>query len=90
MYNFEKGNNTLLADDISLTIDNATIEQMVNTLNQFSEYRYKYKGNNTKIYDWNIIYTPNKYTLNQLNNELEFIVTEGEEKVVFYIISKEK
>ncbi len=90
MYNFEKGDNTFLADDMSIMIDNATIEEMTSILSDFSKYTFIYKGKNKTIYDWNIHYKFNKFTIEQLRDELGFIVNEEEQKFVFYTLSSQE
>ena len=73
-FNFEKGNNSYLADDMDVTIDNASIKEMVNILTDFSGYRFIYKGNNQNRYDWKIHYKFIDLTLEQIESELNFSI----------------
>jgi len=88
-YNFEKGDNVYLADEQSIMIDNATIEEMARDLSEFSEHTYIYKGKDEAKYDWNIHYKYNNFTLEQLASELDFEIKEKEVKLVYYYISNE-
>jgi len=87
MYNFEKGDNVYLVDDLTIIIDNATIQEMTETLSEFSEHTFLYKGFNENNYDWSIHYKYNNFTIEQLSDELSFIITEKEKKLNFYYIA---
>ena len=73
-FDFEKGNGSYLADDMNVTIDNATIGEMANILTDFSEARFVYNGEEKNIYDWKIHYKYIDLTLEQLKDELNFDV----------------
>ena len=88
IYNFEKGDNTPLADEMSLVIDNASFAEMVGTLSTFSELKYIYRGNHTSQYDWNIYYSNKEYTLPQLAEELDFKITLEQIETTQYHLSK--
>lgn len=90
VYNFEKGENIYLADEMALMIDNATIAEMVGNLSEFSEHSFVYKGKDKNKYDWNIHYKYNNFTLDQLRSELGFEIIEKEKKLNHYYISKSK
>jgi len=86
-YDFEKGNNSFLAGDMNVTIDNATTEEMTNVLTDFSEKRFMYKGDLKGRYDWKIHYKFINLTLEQLENELNFHITKETVKHSFLKLS---
>lgn len=69
---FEMGNNSYLADDMNVKIDNATIIEMTNILSDLSDFRFFYTGKNNNRYDWEIHYKFNNLTIEQLESELGF------------------
>lgn len=88
MYDYGKGNDAFLVDDFSLTIDNATIEEMTNLLSNYSKNTFIYNSTNNNIYDWNIHYKYLNLTLEQLKKELNFIVIPKQKFIPYYYISK--
>ncbi len=80
-YDFEKGDNIYLVDDMNIMIDNATLSEMATDLSKFSEFSFIYKGNNVTKYDWNIHYKFNDLTFEQLKEELGFVITKDEVKI---------
>ncbi len=88
MYDFGKGDNAYLVDDMTLIIDNATIAQMATALSDLMPYLFVYNGENKEIYDWNIHYKFQEMTFSQLKDELNFDLTEEERKIETYVLKK--
>ncbi len=87
MYDYEKGDNTFIADDFNITIDNATIEDMTTILSDFSELTFIYQGKDEQKYDWNLHYKNSNYTLEQLSEELGFKVKKENKRLRYYYIT---
>lgn len=86
MYNFEKGDNFSLVDDMSVMIDNATPEEAISKLSGLSEKTFIFKGKNQNKYDWILHYKFFKTTKEQLK-DLGFVISEKEKKLDFYILT---
>ena len=84
VYDYEKGDKAFIVDDMSLTIDNATILEMTELLSEYSENKYIYEGNNEERYDWNIYYNTTKFTNEQLSDEIGFDLKEVDRNVNYY------
>jgi len=86
MYDFEKGNNTVLIDDMSVMIDNATVQEAISKLSSLSDQIFIFNGNDKNRYDWNLHYKHATSTIEQLK-ELGFDILEKEKEIDFYILS---
>lgn len=86
VYDFEKGNNAYLVDESSVLIDNADLQAMTGILSSFSDYDFTYKGQNKKLYDWNIYVGDAQNMWLQLKEEFQFTVKEKEVVIDFYYL----
>ncbi len=83
VYDFEKGNNVALIDDVSLTIDNASKKQMAEKLSETTGRIFVYQGNDNQIYDWNYVYDDWENLIQQLKDS-GFEVKAEVRKLNFY------
>jgi len=90
MYNYERGDAQFIQNDIGIKIDNASPKEMFIILNNITPLTFIYKGKNNKVYDWNIIYSPNEALLQQLHEDLNFVIEKKIKKVATYEIIFEK
>ncbi len=86
VYNYERGKAQFIQNDISIKIDNASPKEIFVILNNITPYTFIYKGKNQKIYDWNLIYSPPEALLQQLQEDLNFIIEKDIKKVSSYEI----
>lgn len=84
----EKGENVFLADDMSVIIDNSTIEEMTVILSDLSESRFVYKGADKRKYDWEILYKYNNLTVEQFTSEMNFNLSAGSVEMKFLNLTK--
>ncbi len=86
MYDFSENKAKYLASDSDIQIDNATVAEMVQYLNQFSEHHFEVETDHEQVYDWNIHFKYNELTLEQLEHELLFSVQKEDRLVSRYSI----
>lgn len=82
-HDFGMGDNSYLADDMSVLIDNSTIDEMTNILSDFSDHRFIYDGKIKDRYDWEIHYKFNNLTIEQLESELNFSIKKERAEIDF-------
>ena len=83
-----KGNNSFLADDMNVLIDNSSISEMTTIMSDFSEFRFVYIGKNQNRYDWDIHYKYNNLTLEQFTDEMNFSLSKSRVELKFLNISR--
>ncbi|MRT93652.1 TlpA disulfide reductase family protein [Ancylomarina sp. 16SWW S1-10-2] len=83
-----KGNNSFLADDMNVLIDNSSISEMTTIMSDLSEFRFVYIGNDQNRYDWDIHYKYNNLTLEQFTDEMNFSLSKSRVELKFLNISR--
>jgi thiol-disulfide isomerase/thioredoxin len=86
--NLNNGNNSFLADDMNVIIDNSNISEMAMILSDFSEYQFVYIGKNQNRYDWDIHYKYNNLTIEQFTDEMNFLLLKSRVELKFLNISR--
>ncbi len=88
-YDFSENKAKFLASDMDIEIDNASVGEMVQILNKFSEHHFETEGFDSRPFDWNIHFKFNELTLEQLAHDYLFDISE-EERLVSTILIKDQ